>query len=199
LQEPSEKPGTRERIIAEAEVLLLQGGYSAMSLEAVAQAVGIRKPSLYHHFPNGKEELFVAIAEARTACDEKLISSRLANRTDVVGRLQALARHFADCAGYRPYRAIMDSTSALPVERGDYVRKLIVDRVEKPVRDVIAFGLEEGTLGNEDPELAIRIFLNLLLVIASFDNDPHAEGLPERIVAFYLRGLGSALAPEVGS
>jgi AcrR family transcriptional regulator len=32
-------------------------------LEEVARAVGITKPALYYHFPEGKEQLFVEISQ----------------------------------------------------------------------------------------------------------------------------------------
>lgn len=53
----------RERILDSAETLFRERGFRGVSLASVAQDVGIRKPSLYHHFPGGKEELFVAVRE----------------------------------------------------------------------------------------------------------------------------------------
>ena len=37
--------GTRERAVQEADALLTSGGYAAVSLKAVAQAIGILVPS----------------------------------------------------------------------------------------------------------------------------------------------------------
>jgi AcrR family transcriptional regulator len=46
-----EKPtGTRERILAEAAELFAVRGYGATSTRDIADAVGIRQPSLFHHF-----------------------------------------------------------------------------------------------------------------------------------------------------
>ena len=46
-----EKPtGTRERILAEAAELFAARGYGATSTRDIAEAVGIRQPSLFHHF-----------------------------------------------------------------------------------------------------------------------------------------------------
>lgn len=52
---------SRTRILDVAEEMFREFGFHAVSLIDVARAVGMRKPSLYHHFPGGKEELFLAV------------------------------------------------------------------------------------------------------------------------------------------
>src|SRR5215212_1280824 len=106
--------GTRERAVEQADALLLAGGYAAMSLEAVAQAVGIRKASLYHHFPRGKDELFVAVVERRTALDGASVSAAIAILPDTFARLRAIARHFNEVARSRPYHALNEMAAHLP-------------------------------------------------------------------------------------
>lgn len=54
---------SRDRILDGAEELFRKRGYNAVSLLDVAKTVRMRKPSLYHHFPGGKEELFTAVHE----------------------------------------------------------------------------------------------------------------------------------------
>jgi AcrR family transcriptional regulator len=53
----------RDGILDAAEDLFREKGYTSVTLADVARAVGIRKPSLYYHFPDGKEQLFVAVQE----------------------------------------------------------------------------------------------------------------------------------------
>ena len=55
-------------------------GYSAFSYADLADAVGIRKPSIHHHFPT-KEDLGVAIVAAYTEhFSEQLASHRCQDR-----------------------------------------------------------------------------------------------------------------------
>lgn len=53
---------TRARILDIGERLLLERGYAGFSYQDIADAVGIRKASIHHHFP-AKEDLGRAIIE----------------------------------------------------------------------------------------------------------------------------------------
>lgn len=52
---------TKERALAAALELFGRKGYDGVSMNDIAQAVGVRAPSLYKHF-EGKEALFAAVA-----------------------------------------------------------------------------------------------------------------------------------------
>ncbi|WP_288227617.1 TetR/AcrR family transcriptional regulator [uncultured Enterococcus sp.] len=54
------KGTTKERIVEEASRLFAKKGYEAVNVEVIAQAVGIKAPSLYKHYRN-KQELFDAV------------------------------------------------------------------------------------------------------------------------------------------
>ena len=51
---------TADRILDAGQELIQTGGFSAMSFQDIASEVGIRKPSIIHHFPT-RAELGVAI------------------------------------------------------------------------------------------------------------------------------------------
>lgn len=53
---------TKERILLEALRLFSQKGYDAVSVEQIADAVGIKAPSLYKHYKS-KQDIFEAIFE----------------------------------------------------------------------------------------------------------------------------------------
>lgn len=56
---------TKERILIEALNLFSQKGYAGVSVQEIAQAVGIKAPSLYKHY-SGKEAIFQAILDEGT-------------------------------------------------------------------------------------------------------------------------------------
>ena len=51
---------TKARILAEARRVFARRGYAEASLREIAEAVGIKTPSLYAHFPS-KEALYQAV------------------------------------------------------------------------------------------------------------------------------------------
>lgn len=58
--EPNAKPGTRAQILRAARHLIQTRSYLGFSFQDLADQVGIRKASLYHHFPS-KEALGVEV------------------------------------------------------------------------------------------------------------------------------------------
>jgi TetR/AcrR family transcriptional repressor of nem operon len=54
---------TRDRILIVAEAAVRRTGWAAFSYADVAERVGIRKPSVHHHFP-AKEDLGVALVDS---------------------------------------------------------------------------------------------------------------------------------------
>ena len=55
---------TKSLIIEIATDLFQQKGYKSVGLNEILKACNISKGSLYHHFPNGKEELLIACLQS---------------------------------------------------------------------------------------------------------------------------------------
>ncbi|CAM3181893.1 transcriptional regulator, TetR family [Paracoccus aminovorans] len=129
--------GIRPRIIDAAATLFRQRGFNAVSMIEVAQAVGLSKPGLYHHWPN-KEALLLSIVGITSALllqqleDVKAATNDPAQRMRLFmrSRIEVVARYQNLFTVTWQERAILGSgsyrTLAATAERyRDSVRSLI--------------------------------------------------------------------------
>jgi AcrR family transcriptional regulator len=69
---------SRETVLDAAEQLFAVRGYTAVTLKHLADQLGMKQASLYYHFPQGKEQLYVEVMlrhlEHRRTVVESLIS-----------------------------------------------------------------------------------------------------------------------------
>ena len=86
--------GTAERVMDAAESLIQQRGYAGFSYDDVAQAVGIRKPSVHHHFRT-KAELVTELVQRYTQRFASALAAIDMARSQPMARLKAYVRLFS--------------------------------------------------------------------------------------------------------
>ena len=86
--------GTAARVMDVAEALIQQRGYAGFSFDDVAQAVGIRKPSVHHHFRT-KSDLVTALTLRYTERFELALAAIDIARQDPLARLKAYVQLFS--------------------------------------------------------------------------------------------------------
>lgn len=80
------------RILDASERLFTKRGYNAVTLRDIADEVGIRHTSLYHHVPGGKEELFIQVTERHLNRHREGMSQAIANaKADIRSKLCAVS------------------------------------------------------------------------------------------------------------
>jgi AcrR family transcriptional regulator len=149
---------TRERILREASALFAQRGYAGTSTRDIAAAVGIRQPSLFHHFPS---KAAIADALLEYGIGTTLAQARRVASTDETAavRLYAFSHWVMTHVVTAPYRMVglvdyefLNSPEGQPWQsRIDEVTRYIVKMVDE--------GVESGEFVQEDPE-----FLRLMVV-----------------------------------
>lgn len=82
---------TRASLLSEAEILVRGRGYSGFSYADLAEAVGIRKASIHHHFRT-KEALAQALIEAYDARYDAALDDISGQTADGVARIEAYGR-----------------------------------------------------------------------------------------------------------
>lgn len=155
----------RALILKAAGKMFVKQGYSAVSMDAIADAVPVSKRTLYNHF-NDKKALFTAVMQSR--CQQVFVMLEQ-NLTDVKGVERVLSDVGAkfldivlDTDAVDMYRTIITESQHFP-ELG----KLFYDSGPKRTRALMSDYLkkvdEAGILEVPQQEMAASIFVGMLL------------------------------------
>ncbi len=89
---------TAAQILAHARTLIIEGGYSGFSYADIATQVGIRKPSIHHHFPTKTDLVQVLVARYRIEAREG-IAQLERQISDPLLQLQHYVGYWERCIG----------------------------------------------------------------------------------------------------
>jgi TetR/AcrR family transcriptional repressor of nem operon len=89
---------TADDILACARSLILDGGYNGFSYADIAAVVGIRKPSIHHHFPSKADLVRTLVVRYREAAEEGMANLERAV-PDPLARLRAYIDYWKACIG----------------------------------------------------------------------------------------------------
>lgn len=104
-ERPAAESGSRRLILDMAARLLRSGGYHQTTLREIAEAVGIRKASLYHHFAS-KEEIVEAVVGDGVRFVHDAVAAALAEAAEAGPRRRleaAIAAHLCALHGHGDY------------------------------------------------------------------------------------------------
>ena len=151
------------QILSESARLFATNGYDGTSMRDIAEACGISKSLLYHHFTD-KDEIFARIALGSTRELYQFVFDRLPESATPTERLRAFM--VATGEYFQRYRwAWLAATSAFwsdPEQRRQKERMMWRDRYEGLVRTLIQQAIDAGEFRPLDVPLAGRLVLSAL-------------------------------------
>ncbi len=152
-----------KRILAAAQMIFANEGYSGATMDAVAAQAGLTKPTLYQYFAK-KEALFAAMMSARR--DDMLLAFEGPKGAPMVAQLHAFAWAYADTV-MRPdllslARLIIGEVQRFP-EIGQTYQASGPDRVLKGMMAYLSAQRDSGRLVFNDAELAAQDLWGLIL------------------------------------
>ena len=89
---------TADDILACARSLIVAGGYNGFSYADIAQVVGIRKPSIHHHFPSKVDLVKTLVIRYREAAEEGIANLERAI-PGPLDQLRAYIAYWKACIG----------------------------------------------------------------------------------------------------
>ena len=187
----------REQILARAARLFAKRGYTATSMNEVAEACGVTKPSLYHYVRD-KQQLLLEIAAAHVARLEALVDEVGAETHAPEPRVRRLITAFLDvyASSQAEHRVLTEDVRFLPPAD----RRRVLDGERKVVAafaDAIAEARPELRAHELDKPLTMLLFgmMNWMFTWLKPRGElSHADMAPV-VADLFFGGLGAVRAP----
>jgi AcrR family transcriptional regulator len=163
LKSPKQKVVDKaEAILAGAMQEFMACGYAAASMDRIAVAAGVSKPTLYSYFQD-KEGLFTALIQQMSQSDRLLEESRFLQNS-IRDSLKQMAIDFLDkFSGEQPLstllRLIIGESGRFPDLAQTFVRNF-----EKPILEKLSYLFaHHPDLNISDPEITARFFVGSMV------------------------------------
>lgn len=159
---------TRKRALREAKSLLQLYGYHGFSYQDLADALGIKKPSLYEHFAS-KEDLAICLIEDYRAAFEAWIETieAMDPRTKIHAFFEIVLRFAKDGAKYCPLSILTAELHSLPEALRASMQAML--RVQSRwLEATIAEGQKTGSFRQDLGKKALSDTLMAMLIGSQF-------------------------------
>jgi len=156
-------PASRTRLLDAAERLFHERGYNAVSMADIAEATGIRKASLYHHVPGGKEELFVEVAVRTFERHKEGMAKALAQaELRLEAQLRAASRWMIDHAPLGLLAMLQNDMPALAVEHATGLERQLMTSLWQPLMSVFEAARERGEIHVVNTDTFVGAFISMM-------------------------------------
>lgn len=148
-----------DEILRKSGELFDQRGYGECSLQDIADAVGIARPSLYHYFES-KEEILATLVERTSEVREGIIARIRDMQADPLERLRALIHEIGASTSANPasLRLMLNASGSVPtpVHRRDLKSRRILFEL---LTEILREGMDAGVfrVANERQTAAMII------------------------------------------
>jgi len=196
----------REEILAAAERLLLEtGDQGAVSIRAVADAVGVTPPSIYLHFAD-KTALMFAICERHFARLDLDLEKAAAGSEDPLESLRLRGRAYVQFGLDHPeeYRILFMTTPASTPEEWKDERMMQRPAFSHLV-EAVQTAVDAGAIRAENPMLvSLGLWAAMHGLTSLFVAKPglflvNGEALIDHVLDVQIAGLGVTSAPPAGA
>lgn len=181
---------TRQKIIGKALELFAERGYDAVSVGEIAQAVGIKAPSLYNHYPS-KQAIFDAIVEStakRYEADTGKINIHVQNVSQDISvftgitedalfeKVRQIFLYSLHNETIRNFRRMMTIEQFRSPELAGLYSKRYVERLVEYHAGIFRALIAAGEIREDDPDtLAMMYVAPVLTLIGVCDRQPEKE------------------------
>lgn len=185
---------SRQRLLDTAQALFHERGYRAVTMQDIANELGIRQASLYYHVPQGKEQLFVEVATRGFEQHRLGLQAALDQAAPTLeAHLLAAAQWFSSQPSMNLLGMMHADMPALSDENHRQLNQLAARCLFEPVSAAFEAAVDREEIRPMQPDLMAGAFLALMDGIAySSDHQPDTpprQVMAEAIISVLLDGL----------
>lgn len=182
---------TKQKILDKALELFSERGYGSVSVGDIADAVGIKAPSLYNHFPS-KQAIFDAIVEdtaRQYEADTGKVNIHVQNAAQDISvftgitedvlfeKLRQIFEYSLHNETICRFRRMMTIEQFRSPELASLYSERYVERLISYHSDIFRALSSAGEIGNEDPEALAMMYVSpVMTLIGVCDRQPEREG-----------------------
>ena len=182
-----------QRILDVAEALFMDRGYSAITLRDIADELGIKQASLYYHFPEGKEQIFVAMAERLFERHREGLEAALQEAgISLNAQLYAVANWFSSQPPVKILGMFHADIPALNREHVQLLQNMARDAMYLPLRKAFVAAQERGEIRPAHPDLLAGSFLWLMDGLSygqTLIGAPSREVMADGVISIFMVGV----------
>jgi len=154
----------RDQILKVASQLFMEHGFNAVTMEAIAEAAPVSKPTLYNHF-DSKAALFFAVMEARADNLFQVIEGEMKPNQSIKETLTKIGHSFLDVVlrpeGIRMFRLMIAESGQFP-ELGKIFYETGPRKISALISSFLQKEHDAGRLNVPNPDLSANFYLNMI-------------------------------------
>lgn len=189
------KSGRKEEIINAAAKLFSQKSYHDVTMDEIAEKVGIAKGTIYLYF-DSKEKLYLEILEETYEEIEAILERETAKSDPAPEKLKKVLRLIFDfyLRNLDVLRILSRDETHLIKEHFEFTEHWRLRRI-RLYRKILEKGINEGTFRSSNTELTALIIFGLVRsVMFYYQTDNNAEDIAEEVYSMISEGI---LVPHI--
>jgi AcrR family transcriptional regulator len=151
-------PAPRERILAAARELFYRRGIHAVGVDAIAEAAGTNKMTLYRHFASKDALVAACLTELTQEFDAAWNVIAAAHIGDPKGQLVAWLRHICDFKEHEAERGCALANAAVELPEQDHPARRVIREYKIAAREQLIRLCRDAKLADAE-RLADQVFL----------------------------------------
>ena len=190
----SELTASAERVVDAAQGLIQERGYNGFSYDDVAKLIGIKKPSIHHHFAT-KGDLVATVAQRYThRFGEQLLNieeRQISANKKLIAYAALFEQTFQDSKRFCLCGMLGTESGTLPDIVNTEVQRFFAQNIDW-LTGIVRAGQKDGDITNTSSASAIgRSYLCLLEGAMVVGRGGYAKASPAQIAATFLHAISN--------